>query len=656
MISLQTALSGLRANRLALEVIGQNVANANTPGYHRQEIMLAPRPDLERGAILLGTGVDILAIRRIRDAVVEESIQAGLERRGRLDVLLTFTRRLETILAPEEGKINELLDRFFLAFDELSGRPDDMTLRRSVLNQAVALADQFNGISDQLTRFREVVETEIRGTIETINRYAEQLAELNVRIGAAELSGKQANSLRDRRDLLLEKLAELVDIQVIEQDYGRVNILVGGYMLVGEGVASPLSVEFEGLAQTTVRMQGIPGAVQVTAGKLAGLIELHDSVFADIRQRLDLLATTVMAQVDGLHATGLGLNGSYTRLTSVRPVSDSTVPLSQAVGAFPVQAGDLYITVTDTATGQRALHRVAIDPATMSLQDLAAAITALPNVTAVVNAATNTIAIAAVPGYRFDFTGRMPAVPDHSGVSGTARFTVDGVYTGQNNDTLTVTVVGSGEVGVTDGLLLRVTNGAGEVLGEFNVGAGYAPGDELSLGQGIVLSVGPGTLNDGDVITLDVVGRPDETGVLAALGLNSLFRGSGAGDIKVRPELVADPASLAAGRTGEPGDGLLARQLGTLREQLTMAGGTLSMSGYFLTLLTDIGATVSELDGQLTHEQLLLEQLEFERQSASGVDIEEEVIRMSQYQRAFEASAQLVRVVNDALDELMNVL
>lgn len=655
MLGLSTALSGIRANRIALEVVAQNIANASTPGYHRQELVVSPRPDIELGGILVGQGVELERVRRIRDAVVEEAIRSNVQDRGYLGVLLDFARRVETLLSSETGSLDQLIDRFFLTFDQLSGRPDDMTLRRSLLNQAVVLADQFNSVAEQLQRFREITEVEMHSVVEQINRYAAELADLNVRIGSAELSGRVANNLRDRRDQILEQLSELVDIRVIEQEKGQVLVLVGGYALVSLGEANELTVEFQD-DSTEFRLGEIPDAIPVQAGKLAGLREVHDRVLLGTRTNLDNLADTFMRLVDGLHATGIGLQGSHKTLTSVRAVSDPLVPLSEAVQGWPLQEGDLYISVTDESTGDRRLHRIHIDPETMTLNDLSAAIASLPNLTSVVNAATNQITIAATSGYTFDFTGRLPTSLDHSAVTGSARFSVEGLYTGDVNDLYTFEVVGSGEVGVTDGLSLRVTNSSGEVVGEFNIGSGYVPGDAITVGNGIEVRVTNGTLNSGDTVSAEVIAEPDTVGILAAVGLGGLFRGRGAASIQVRPELVDNPGLLAAGRTGQPGDGLLARRIGELRERQVLSDGTLTLSGYFLYLLTDVGAEIQQLDGQAAHVDLVLEQLNFERQSISGVDIEEEVVRMSQFQRGFEAAARVIQVINDALEDLMAAL
>ncbi len=652
MLGLSTALSGIRANRIALEVIAQNIANANTPGYHRQELMMAPRADVDLAGLLVGQGVELQRIRRIRDEIVEEAIRTNVQDRGYLQTLLSFSRRIETLLAPAEGSVDQLIDDFFLAFDQLSGRPDDMTLRRTVVDKAVMLSDAFRSISDQLRRFREITEVQLQGLAEQITRYGRELAELNVRIGAAELSGRPANNLRDRRDQLLEELSEIVDTRVIEQDKGQVLVMIGGYALVAEGTYNEFYVEFDG-TQTRFRMGGIPEQIPVSGGQIAGLRYVHDTMLAETQADLDVLANALMQAVDGLHATGLGLGGSFKSLTSARPVADPSLPLAEAIRGFEVQDGDIYINIVNESTGERTLERVHVDPRTMSLNDLAAALAALPNITSVVNSATNQITIGATAGYRFDFTGRPPSQLDHSGVTGTATFTTSGVYTGDSNEVFTVQVVGSGEVGVTDGLSIRVTNSAGELVGEFNVGAGYVAGDPISLGDGLKLQVGAGTLNDGDSITVDAIGRPDTTGLLAALGLGSLFRGEGAASIQVRQEFLDGPGRLAAGRTGDPGDGIVARKLGGLREQRLLLDGSVSLSGYFVYKLSEIGAEIQELEGQAEHVDLLLEQLNFERQSISGVDIEEEVVKMSQYQRGFEAAARVIQVINDALEDLM---
>src|SRR5208282_4981078 len=117
--------------------------------------------------------------------------------------------------------------------------------------------------------------------------------------------------------------------------------------------------------------------MDVTGGSLGGTLTLYNTTLPGVQTQLNTLTQGIATQIDGIQATGLGLSGPMTALTSQRPVSSTTVPLADANLAYPPTAGDLYVTVTNLATGQRTLHKVSIDPATQSLANVATAISAI---------------------------------------------------------------------------------------------------------------------------------------------------------------------------------------------------------------------------------------------------------------------------------------
>src|SRR5207237_955137 len=129
--------------------------------------------------------------------------------------------------------------------------------------------------------------------------------------------------------------------------------------------------------------------------QLAGLLQLRNQSIPGFAGRLDTLAHTFAQQFDEIQATGLGTGGPLTFTACTRGVSKTTAALSQANLGFPPQAGSLFITVTDKATGNRTTSEVKIDPATQSLQDVATAISAVPNLQGVVDAQTGTLQILA---------------------------------------------------------------------------------------------------------------------------------------------------------------------------------------------------------------------------------------------------------------------
>jgi flagellar hook-associated protein 1 FlgK len=656
MLSLLTALSGLKAHRIALEVAGNNIANASTPGYHRQQALLAPTPDLLLRDVAIGTGVDVQRIRRVLDRVVEENLLAYRPTQSSLATTLNYLQQIQAVLAPTDGKLNQLIDRFLADYEQLSNRPDDLTLRRSVVARGVELSQQFQALWKQLSNLREIAAGQISSTVQEINHLSQQIAELNLQIAAIEVQGRDTNNLKDRRDALLEHLAQRTAIRVLERPAGQVDVLVGGFGLVSGTEVTQLAPKKLDDGTIQVVLSGTNQEVPIPAGSLAALLQVHNSVLPTTLQELDELAAALVREIDSLHASGIGLSGSFDFLVGLRRVSDPNLPLQEAAPEFSWALGKLYVTVTDKASGDRKLYAIDVDPSSMSLNDLAAALSSIPELTALVNPTTYALQLVAAEGYVFDFTGRFPQSPDDSGITGTARPTIRGAYTGEANNLYRFVVEGTGVVGSAASLTLRVEDADGNVVERLNVGSGYAPGDFLTLPNGVRVALSPGTLNAGDTFEVPLIADPDTSGVLVAVGLNSFFVGRRAADLSVRPDLLSRPQQLAASRTGSPGDGWLARRIAGLRDQLTLGGGAHSLSSFFVQILTDVGASIQQLEGQKAHQEAVIEQLEFQRQSISGVEIEEEVIRMVEFQRGFQAAAQVLRVVNAAMDELFRVL
>ena len=277
---------------------------------------------------------------------------------------------------------------------------------------------------------------------------------------------------------------------------------------------------------------------------------------ADFQNRLDTMARQVASSFNAIQSTGLGTSGSFTQLTGNNSVSSVSALLNSAGLAFPPQAGSLFIGVTNTATGQRTITEVPIDPQSQSIQDVANAIGAdVPNMQAMVSSQTGTITLAAATGYKFDFTGGYEASPTTNFAGGTTTTpTVGGTYTGSNNDNYTFTFSSSGTVGVTPGLQAQVTDSSGNVVGTLNIGQGYQAGKPLAVANGMTLTLGQGDVTAGDSLSTPVVGNADTAGILNALGLNTLFTGSTAASLQVEfKHSESIPVSLQHPKQGNLG-------------------------------------------------------------------------------------------------------
>ncbi len=477
--------------------------------------------------------------------------------------------------------MHDALGNLFTQLEALSANPGDPIQRQVMLSAANDVATRLNETAGNLTQMSGSLAAQAQTQTASINGLTSQIAQLNQQIHAATLAGSATNGLLDQRDQALASLSQLVNVRTIKQPYNEVSVFVNGSFLVLNEQAAKLSSTVTGQGQLLINSTGSTQPIDVSGGQLGGVLTLFNTTLPAVQNQLDTFAQSLASSFDKIQAGGIGLNGPMTNLASQRAVAHTGQILANAQLAFPPQAGDLYLTVTNLATGARTLHKVAIDPATQSLADVATALSAVPNVQAVVDSQTGTLHIVAQPGYGFDFSGNLSSSPDTQAITGTTVATVDGQYTGTANDTLSYTFSGAGTIGVTPNLMLQIHNGAGTLLGSVNVGQGYAAGSDLTTALGVRVKLATGTVNAGDSFTVNAVANPDTANLLPALGLNTFFVGSGAGGLQVNPNLLNDPGQLGLSASGQPGDGTNLTKLLALQTQPISANQSQSLAAVF---------------------------------------------------------------------------
>ncbi|GIW82261.1 MAG: flagellar hook-associated protein FlgK [Gemmatales bacterium] len=657
MSSFSIGISGIRASRQALDVIANNVTNANTPGYHRQVTNLAVRT---LGSTTIGNGVVIKGIGRLRSSVLENAIIRNNGDVSYSSALLESLRQIESFITPGQGALADNLEKMFNGLQELAARPDDLTQRRVVLASAASLARNFNTLADQLDNMTTELDAQLAQHVDDVNRLSSEIARLNQQIAEADAQGLNTNAVRDQRDQFITELSQLIDIRTFDQDRGLVNVVAARVPLVVANQSTPLEFNIGAGNTAEIRPVGSVTPMIPSGGAIGGLLAARNAEIVDLRNRSDQLAQELIRQIDGLQTTGLPLSGPMTSLTSQRLVSDTNLPLDQAGLAFPPQAGTLTVSVTDLTTGDRVVTRIAIDPAVDSLQDVATALNGIANLQATVDPAEGSLTITGQPGYAFDFAGRLPSDPTtvSAAPTSTSAPVVSGSYQGSSDDNLTLTVLGSGsdlQVGVDSGLSLEVRDGSGSIIGTFNIGQGYEANSALELANGLAIRIPAGVVNPGDTYSVPVTSSPDSAGILTALGLNSFFVGSSSADIRLHPNLEADPASLAAGTSAASGDASNLLEMVSLRDQ-PLLNGNETFREFLASAIGGVGSEVRELDDRKAAQSAIGERLLTEQQSVSGVDPNEELVYMLEFQRQFQMSSEFLAVVNRTLDSLFRIL
>jgi len=320
-------LFGVGSNALAsfqraMSVTSQNIANVSTPGYSRQEAVLTETLPENGRPGQIGTGVQVSEIRRSVDSFVEQQLLGSSERIGQFDASQKALSQIQILFNDSNDQgIAAGLNDFFKAWQDVATNPADLTSRTVLLTKADALTKQLNQASSQLSAQRLSLDSQIGSGINDINALASKIADLNAQIKLTEVSGQQANDLRDQRGRFLNELSGLVDISSIEDGSGQVTVFVGiGQVLVTDHTAFKLT----GVPDATnnglldVRYDGGTGpntdiTSSINGGRLKGLIDARDTTAYGLQTSLNTLTSQLVSQVNTQHRLGYGLDGSTTQ-------------------------------------------------------------------------------------------------------------------------------------------------------------------------------------------------------------------------------------------------------------------------------------------------------------------------------------------------------
>lgn len=333
---LEAGKRAILSQQYNLTSIGHNIANVSTPGYSRQQVLLESSTPYEDPNGKYGTGVQIATVRQIRDLFLTTQYRDENSQLGRWDAMDRTMSQVESIfMEPNENQLNDLLNNFYNAWQNLTTAADSQTARSSIREQALLL---INGLQQASRRLNEVInnlDDDVNGRIGELNQMASQISDINRKIAFMEVDGNTANDLRDRRDYLIDQLSYKVDVTQIEESTGSVRVFIGAMEYVGSGHYTPLGTETEATQTTTVQQivwQGTGTRVGQVGGELASLIEARDVVVPDYINRLDTLVYQLVTEVNAIHRAGYG-SADQTGINFFNPngLTAATIDLSQEV-------------------------------------------------------------------------------------------------------------------------------------------------------------------------------------------------------------------------------------------------------------------------------------------------------------------------------------
>jgi flagellar hook-associated protein 1 FlgK len=624
---------GVIAHQQAINTTGHNLTNASTEGYSRQRVEMSafepiylPGLNREETPGQIGQGTVIERIERLRDQLLDRRIVAQAGGEGYWTTRDPYVRMMEqAYLEVGEYSIRGRMDEFWKSWEELAKYPADMEHRQAVVERGKTLIDSIHERFRALKGLQDMVEGDIRLTVDRVNDLSRQIAGLNRDIQKIRAQGDNPNDLLDRRDLLVDKLSSIINISTDTRDPDEFMVHTGGIVLVQGGIGRQFSL---------VRGTGDEGYSQVVwsetgdllefksdlrhSGSLGALLELRDHTIRSEIQVLDSMTMNFADLVNEVHRSAYGMNGvtgldfftEHPFVTNVNGNYDrdgdgvydsSYIFRANGVNALEPRAQiGLEGVMTFSASGGNV--QVPYYPAD-TVQDV---ISRINNSGAEVVARLNRegrLSLKGTPAQSPELTGVLQAIPP------------------ENPD-----------------FVIRHAEDSGQFL------VGYA---------GLLNESGPGGAYDW--------GGPDAAASLRGGALDYAVApvAHPSGWVEVNSALLKDPGSVAAGfgvngRPANPGNGEAAQAIAGIRNRAVMVGQYRTFDDYFADAAGRIGELGKQSGEQLETQNRIMKELRDWRESISGVNVDEELAAMIKYQHGYSAAARFITTVNSMLDTIIN--
>ena len=314
---LSIGAGSLLSQQRAINVTGNNIANVNTPGYSRQRLNMKTNLPMDTPVGPVGLGVQTTTVERVYDRFLGVQMNNESANLGRWEAQKGALERVEVVFDESNGYgLNQALSDFWSSWQDLSMNPSGTTERSVVAAKSQALADTIRQKYADLEQAQADIDAAVRSGVEDINRLTAEISDLNQKIASTESGGTiNANDYRDRRDLALKELSEVIGINSFEDADGRVVVSVAsGRVLVESGNTTALTAVTNAAGHADIVWADSTGASvniasEITSGKMAGWVQTRDAKIEGYKDRLNDLAQNLIVKVNDQHTAGVDRNG-----------------------------------------------------------------------------------------------------------------------------------------------------------------------------------------------------------------------------------------------------------------------------------------------------------------------------------------------------------
>jgi len=620
------SVSALQAFQNAINVTSNNVANASTPGYDRESVILTEAIPQSNGSATVGAGVVVAGISRAYSQAAANQLNTSQSSLGQLTALQNYSTQIDNLFGTTAGGLSTALQSFYSAFSDVANNPTSTASRQALLGQAQSVAGSFQNASGELSTLNTDVNSRITADVTQINSIASAISTLNKQIvvGTAQNGNQPPNELLDQRDQLLSKLSQLVGVSTTTEADGALNVFVGnGQALVLQGQTTALTTVANQFNAAQLEIASSASNVvissSITSGDLGGLLAARAQVINPALNQLGQISTAVSQTVNSQQADGLDLSGNF--------------------------GANIFSVGTPLATG--------------SAKNTDA-------VTASVSVNANGLGALTANDYVLSFVGGTPALTNTgtgASVTPAGAGTIASPYTADG-----ISIVLSGAPAAGDQFLVQPTATAAAsfkvvltnpsqiaAAGAIKTGAAGTNTGAATISSGTVLN--PANPNLQQPATITFANPPTSYSVNGGAPVAY----TNGGNITANGWQVQISGAPASGDTftvtsnaGGTGDNRNALAAANALNVGVLDKGTVSVTGGLSALITGLGSQAQQINTAQTAQAAVNSQALSSVQSVSGVNLDEEAASLLQWQQAYQAAAHALTIGNSLFTTLID--
>lgn len=644
--ALNISQSGLAAYQKALDVIANNIANANTPGYSRQTIDFTPKASQRLGDSFVGSGVSIGNVTRHSNQFVESQVRTTLSSLSEQSMLYSQSLEVDRLLAQEGTSISASLQQFMNSMSQVIETPDNSSARGVLFNQSHLLADQFQSMQNSLGQIEQNLIGQVNQIVGQVNEIASAIASINNQISSG---GGSSPDLLDKRNQLVKELSQFTTVNISEQADGVMNVSMGsGEVIVIAGQSIPLSAGINTSATGGMDIFLGQGASRtaitenIRGGELGGIFEFKSAVLDPANQTLGQMAIGFSLAINQQHTLGMDLNN---------------------------QIGQNVFTDFNSITNQ--LSRIYPDGSNSGAAVLSAAISDVSQlqisnyVVVVTNAAANQVQVTRLSdgvSQSYTFSSGPPAPPAGAISFDGVTLNVDNLANLAAQDIYTVapTKDGAGKMNflLNNSQQFAIASPVRTQSSLANTGSGAIALNTVTDASGAAISkeyridfISPTQYNLVNVTDATSTGphvfTPNTNNeVLIPDGVSPAYTITLSGIPDSGDSFIA---KFNSGGIGDNGNGLL---LADIQTQKLFMGATESVFERYSTLIGDVGGKTFQAQIRQESADILHQQAVNSRETISGVNLDEEAANLLRFQQAYQAAGQVMSITKQMMDVL----